>query len=244
MNTVERESVQAASRNHETVAEVRHERWAHMHVNWTAVWIGALASLSVVLLFGLVGIALGFHLFGPDDRLVDLKKLRIGTLIFSVCMRIFFVRDRWLGGRQSCRDIACGTWHAPRCNCLARHGSSSISALGGLGAASFFGSWLAGLGGSPSPTAPVSTPYIRPDQPDTSATESEIAAYRSDLAEYHRNVKRWREETPKVICTSALGAITALLLGLIGGAIGGWMASGEPMNFTHYRTRKPLYHTP
>jgi len=25
--------------------------------------------------------------------------------------------------------------------------------------------------------------------------------------------------------------------------IGGWMASGEPMNFVHYRTRKPKYHT-
>src|SRR5437016_1671706 len=35
----------------------------------------------------------------------------------------------------------------------------------------------------------------------------------------------------------ALGAVAALLLGLIGAVIGGWMSSGEPMNFTHYRTR-------
>jgi hypothetical protein len=27
------------------------------------------------------------------------------------------------------------------------------------------------------------------------------------------------------------------LLGLIGSVIGGWMASGEPMTFTHYRRR-------
>jgi hypothetical protein len=36
---------------------------------------------------------------------------------------------------------------------------------------------------------------------------------------------------------AAVTAVTALLLGLVGGVIGGWMASGEPMTFTHYRTR-------
>jgi len=36
---------------------------------------------------------------------------------------------------------------------------------------------------------------------------------------------------------SALGAITALLLGLVGGVIGGWMACGEPMTF-RARTRE------
>jgi hypothetical protein len=36
---------------------------------------------------------------------------------------------------------------------------------------------------------------------------------------------------------AALAAVTALLLGLVGGVIGGWMGSGEPMTFTHYRTR-------
>jgi hypothetical protein len=35
----------------------------------------------------------------------------------------------------------------------------------------------------------------------------------------------------------ALAALTALLLGLVGSVLGGWMASGEPMTFTHYRTR-------
>ena len=36
---------------------------------------------------------------------------------------------------------------------------------------------------------------------------------------------------------AAIAAVTALLLGLVGGVIGGWMGSGEPMTFTHYRTR-------
>jgi hypothetical protein len=33
----------------------------------------------------------------------------------------------------------------------------------------------------------------------------------------------------------------SLLVGLIGSVIGGWMASGEPMTLTHYRTRQPMY---
>ena len=36
---------------------------------------------------------------------------------------------------------------------------------------------------------------------------------------------------------AALGAVTALLIGLIGAVLGGWLASGEPMSVTHYRTR-------
>jgi len=36
---------------------------------------------------------------------------------------------------------------------------------------------------------------------------------------------------------NALATAVALLIGLIGAVLGGWMASGEPMNFTHHRTR-------
>jgi hypothetical protein len=47
-----------------------------------------------------------------------------------------------------------------------------------------------------------------------------------DLAEATRN--------------NALATAVALLLGLMGSVIGGWMASGEPMTFTHYRRRDGL----
>jgi hypothetical protein len=39
---------------------------------------------------------------------------------------------------------------------------------------------------------------------------------------------------------NALATVVALLLGLIGSVLGGWMASGEPMTFTHYRKRDRL----
>jgi hypothetical protein len=35
----------------------------------------------------------------------------------------------------------------------------------------------------------------------------------------------------------ALAALTALLLGLMGSVLGGWLASGEPMTFTNHRKR-------
>jgi hypothetical protein len=36
---------------------------------------------------------------------------------------------------------------------------------------------------------------------------------------------------------NALATAVALLLGLVGAVLGGWMGSGEPMTFTHHRTR-------
>ena len=36
---------------------------------------------------------------------------------------------------------------------------------------------------------------------------------------------------------AALTSVTALLLGLVGSVLGGWMASGEPMSLTYYRRR-------
>jgi hypothetical protein len=39
---------------------------------------------------------------------------------------------------------------------------------------------------------------------------------------------------------NALATAVALLLGLIGSVLGGWMASGEPMTFTHHRKRDRL----
>jgi len=46
------------------------------------------------------------------------------------------------------------------------------------------------------------------------------------------------EQGINIARNAALAAVTALLLGLISGVVGGWMGSGEPMTFTHYRTRR------
>jgi len=41
----------------------------------------------------------------------------------------------------------------------------------------------------------------------------------------------------KAAATGAMAATVALLLGLAGSVVGGWMGSGEPMNFSYHRTR-------
>jgi hypothetical protein len=37
---------------------------------------------------------------------------------------------------------------------------------------------------------------------------------------------------------SAIGVVTAMLIGLMGSLIGGWMASGEPMSLTYRRMKE------
>ena len=240
MKTMEADVGRSEPRNQDGLTEARHERWAHCHVNWTAVWIGALATFSMVVLFGLVGLALGAHLLGPEHRIVDVKKLGLWTLIFSVCGAFF---SSVIGGWAAAK-IA-GILHSEP---AMLHGAfvwrvtvPVLVGCAGFGASSLYGGWYGGLG--PNSATNPSTPFVRPDPLGASATLEEIAAVKVQQAEYNRNVKQWHEDTPKVTRNSAMGAITALLLGLLGSVIGGWMASGEPMNFTHYRTRKPRYHT-
>jgi hypothetical protein len=109
-----------------------------------------------------------------------------------------------------------------------------------LGAGAFLGSWHAGLAGSPAWAPAAATPFVRPDLPLAVATPAEVEQYRAALAEYQRKVAQWNDETPKATRNSALAAVSALLLGLVGAVLGGWLGCGEPMSITYYRTR-PAY---
>ena len=44
-------------------------------------------------------------------------------------------------------------------------------------------------------------------------------------------------ELAAAVRNGAVATVIALLLGLVGSALGGWMASGEPMTWTYYRRR-------
>src|SRR5262249_48876539 len=84
----------------EVAAEMEYEKWVHWPVNWSAVWVGALSGLAAVLLFGLIGIAVGAHLLGPEHRVVDLKKIGLGTLAFSVFSAFLaFAIAGWVAGK-------------------------------------------------------------------------------------------------------------------------------------------------
>jgi uncharacterized membrane protein YeaQ/YmgE (transglycosylase-associated protein family) len=196
------------------------ETWIPWPVSWSAIWVGALAALALALLFGLVGIALGFHLLGPSQRIVDWRKFSIGALLFSVCGAFFAgVVGGWVAGKIA------GTL---RSEPAMLHGAivwlvtvPLLLTLVALGAGSYFGSWYGGLAGQ--------AVWATPPSVSGSATTPALDPAARTAAE---------KEAARVARNSALGAVTALLLGLIGSVIGGWMASGEPMTFTYYRTRQ------
>jgi hypothetical protein len=195
------------------------ESWVPWPVSWSAIWVGALAAVALALLFGLGGIALGFHLLGPSQRIVDWHKFTAGALIFSVSGAFFSgVVGGWVAGKVT---------GILRSETAMLHGAIAwlvtvplLLVLATLGAGSYFGGWYGGLAGQSTWSAPVGGPATTPSTPlDPAARE----AVEREVARATRN--------------SALGAVTALLLGLIGSVVGGWMASGEPMTLTYYRTR-------
>lgn len=174
--------------------------WA---LSWSAVWVGTLAAIALVVIFGLIGIAIGAHRAGhPLGRWHDMSFF---TLLWSVLAAFL--------------SFAAGGWVAANVAGLRRsetamlHGAIAwlvavpiLLLLSGLGASAYFGSWYGGLAGTPAWVNPVAV-----------AAEDPAAAIAA------RN--------------GAVAAVAALLLGLVGGVIGGWLASGEPMTFTYYRTR-------
>src|SRR5262245_24564647 len=88
------------TKRREALAETRHELWAHWPVHWSAIWVGGLAAVASVLVFGLIGIALGAHLLGPEHRVVDVKKIGLATLTFSVFSAFLaFVIGGWVAGK-------------------------------------------------------------------------------------------------------------------------------------------------
>ena len=124
--------------------------WAPWPVNWTAVWVGALAALAAALIFSLIETAAGAQAM---KNVVSWKTISIATIAATICAAFF---------------------------------------------AFVIGGWVAGKIAGP------------------------------------------RHAEPAILNT-ALAALMSLLVGLIGSVIGGWMASGEPMTLTHYRTRQPMY---
>lgn len=210
------------------------QTWVPWPVHWGAAWLGALGAVAAIVLLGLIGVAVGAPLVGAENRVVDLKKIAMGALAYSVFTSFLaFVLGGWIAGKVA------GIIHSEP---AILHGAVTwlltvpiLIVLGALGAGSYVGGWFAGLSGSPSWSAPAGAPYERPDAngPIDSARAT------TEWEEYRAKVKLWRDETPKAVRNAALGAVTALLLGLMGSVVGGWMASGEPMNPWYDRTRVP-----
>lgn len=234
---------QTENRRQETIVEVEYERWNQWPVYWNAVWVGGLSALAGIVVFGLIGIALGAHLVDPEYRVVSLKTIGFGTLAFSIFSAFLaFVIGGWVAGKIA---------GILRSEPAMLHGAivwlvtlPLLIALTTMGASQYLGSWHGGLAGSTAGRADSSLPFSAPTAPIAGATQEELAQYREAQAAYQAKVEQWHADTPKVVRNTALGTLTALLLGLVGSVVGGWMASGEPMTLTYYRTRPARSLTP
>src|SRR5919201_6280046 len=173
-------------------------------INWSAIWVGALAALAVSVIISLAGAALGAHQLGPGGRIASWKDVGFGALVFSVVGAFAaFVVGGWVAGKiNGFRRAETDMLHGAIVWLVA---VPLLVAFAALGAGTLFGGWYGGLAGTP-----------------VWATPSTVAADPAAAAAA-RN--------------TALLAVTALLIGLVGSVLGGWLASGEPMSVYLYRTR-------
>ena len=177
--------------------ELRDEIWTAWAINWSAVWVGSLATLSAALIFGLIGTALGAASFKTFSSWHSVARLDVALAVFAAFFA--FAIGGWCAGKISgLRHAEPSILHAAISWAVALPLLLVLLAVGGAAA---FGGWYQGLM-TPIMAAP---PAVAPP--------------------------------PEVIRGTALAAVTSILLGLVGAVIGGWIASGEPMHFTHFRTR-------
>ena len=173
-------------------------------VSWSAIWVGALAAVAMVLIFGLLGIALGAYVGVPVRGYPSWRDFGLGTMIMSVFGAFLaFAIGGWIagkilgGGRAEVTMLHAGiAWLVA---------VPFLLGFASLGSGVYFGAWYSGLAGVPAWVA-APPPQVSP-------------------------------EAVRIARMAATGALSALLLSLVGAVVGGWMASGEPMTLTYYRTR-------
>ncbi|HTE06312.1 MAG TPA: hypothetical protein VK824_08965 [Planctomycetota bacterium] len=193
---------------------------APWRVHWSAVIVGALVTLAALVVLGLAGVALGGGVLGVSPRDIDdWHRVGWGAVVLTVLGAFFAsAAGGWVAGRIAGLRLA---------EPAMLHGAvvwlvavPLLIVCAALGARSYMDPWHAGLAGSlPSAAAPF--------VPSASLSAERGGLTPPTAAEVER--------TAKVASHGALATLTAVLLGLMGGVIGGWIASGEPMHFAHYR---------
>jgi hypothetical protein len=224
------------SKRSEITSEYAYEKWMHWPVNWTAIAVGTLAAVAMVVVCGLIGVAIGAHVLAPENRVVDLKKIGLTTLAFSIFSSFLaFVIAGWVSVKIA---------GILRSEPAMLHGAivwlatvPALIAVASLGAGGYMGGWHAGLAGAPEWAPPDTGAFDRPERPLAGAVGVERSQYATDLSTYRDQLTQWKQENARATRNSALGALSALLLGLMGSVIGGWMACGEPMTLTYHLTR-------
>jgi hypothetical protein len=173
-------------------------------VSWSAVWVGALASLAAITLFGLLETATGITALPGVKDFSTWKALSLINTVAAIFGAFFaFVIGGWVTGKISGFRLAePAILHAAISWLVAL---PMLLVFLAIGMGKTFGGWYGGLVTSPPWAAAAAAP------------------------------------SPQTVRHFAVVAATALLLGLVGAVIGGWMACGEPMSITHHRKRDNVH---
>ena len=179
------------------------ESWTAWPVFWTPVIVGALASVVAVVLFGVIGTAVGSWKAGNEGRVTDFSGIGRVAVAYAVFASFFaFVIGGWVTARiAGIRRAEPAILHAAIAFLVATVVLLTLASFGGA----VFNGWYVGL--APSPAVP--TPAGQPIDPSVA----------------------------KAAAAGAAAAAVAILLGLVGSVVGGWMGSGERMDFS-FRERE------
>ena len=185
-------------------AVVREESWRAWPVYWSPVIVGALASVVAVVLFGVIGTAVGSWKAGNEGRVTDFSGIGRIAVAYAVFASFFaFVIGGWVTARiAGIRRAEPAILHAAIAFLVATVVLIAMASFGGA----VFNGWYVGL--APSPAVP--TQAGQPVDPNAA----------------------------KAAAAGATVAAVALLLGLAGSVVGGWMSSGERMDFSFYNRER------
>lgn len=179
---------------------VRQDSWTAWPVYWTPVIVGALAAVVAVVLFGVIGTAVGSWKAGSEGRVTDFSGVGRVALAYAVFASFFaFVIGGWVTARiAGIRRAEPAILHAAIAFLVATVVLVGMASFGGA----VFNGWYASL----APTPVVPTPTGQPVDPNAA----------------------------RAAAAGATAAAVAILVGLAGSVVGGWMGSGERMDFSFY----------
>src|SRR5207247_10248787 len=135
---------------------VREDAWTAWPVYWTPVIVGALASVVAVVLFGIIGTAVGSWKAGNEGRVTDFSGIGRAAVAYAVFASFLaFVLGGWVTARiAGIRRAEPAILHAAIAFLVAW---VVLMALASFGAAVFNG-WYAGRGPSAAVPAQAGEP--------------------------------------------------------------------------------------
>jgi hypothetical protein len=194
-------------------------------VSWSAVFVGALSALAFAFLAGLIGVTIGASQLSQGEAT---RPFGFWSMAYTVAAAFFaFAVGGWVAGKMSGdRRSETTSLHGAIAWLLCLPTLIMFLALGG---GPYLGTWYGGLAGLSGRAGLAAAPDVRPTAEPAGSARAGATTVTAPTARARAEARDSRN--------AALGGLTALVLGLAGSVLGGWMASGEPMSL---RYRRPV----